>query len=254
MRNSSPRRPGTSRTWPPSRSSTTTSPPRTRRCAPSSTSTSPTFASTPGMGLIRSPPGYRRRPAILAAIGNAARRGLPVGRAGAALAGGRSRREDQHRDVPGPPVRAEEPGRVQGPREARAPARPAGEGETGPGGRAGPAGPRPRQRGRPVGRGGSCRGPAGRGRAGRSTGTRAVSPRPPTAPASAVTVQPADTGEDLPVTAKARAAARRDDIREVRDHLAQVRDAERDRIGAESSLGKAPADDGELREVLPRGR
>ncbi len=50
---------------------------------------------------------------------------------------------------------------------------------------------------------------------------------------------PADTGEDLPVTAKARAAARRDDIREVRDHLALVRDAERDRVGAESSLGTA---------------
>ena len=50
---------------------------------------------------------------------------------------------------------------------------------------------------------------------------------------------PADTGEDLPVTAKARAAARRDDIREVRDHLAQVRDAERDRVGAEAALGTA---------------
>lgn len=50
---------------------------------------------------------------------------------------------------------------------------------------------------------------------------------------------PADTGEDLPVTAKARAAARRDDIRAVRDHLAHVRDAERDRESAESSLGTA---------------
>jgi hypothetical protein len=50
---------------------------------------------------------------------------------------------------------------------------------------------------------------------------------------------PADTGEDLPVTAKARAAARRDDIREVRDHLGHVRDAERDRVGAEASLGAA---------------
>jgi len=50
---------------------------------------------------------------------------------------------------------------------------------------------------------------------------------------------PADTGADLPVTAKARAAARRDDIREVRDHIALVRDAERDRVGAESSLGTA---------------
>ncbi len=49
----------------------------------------------------------------------------------------------------------------------------------------------------------------------------------------------ADTGDDLPVTAKARAAARRDDIREVRDHLAHVRDAERDRDSAESSLGTA---------------
>jgi uncharacterized protein (TIGR02680 family) len=50
---------------------------------------------------------------------------------------------------------------------------------------------------------------------------------------------PADTGADLPVTAKSRAAARRDDIREVRDHLAGVRDAERDRVGAEASLGTA---------------
>ena len=50
---------------------------------------------------------------------------------------------------------------------------------------------------------------------------------------------PADTGADLPTTAKARAAARRDDIREVRDHLTLVRDAERDRKGAETSLGQA---------------
>ena len=50
---------------------------------------------------------------------------------------------------------------------------------------------------------------------------------------------PADTGADLPVSAKARAAARRDDIREIRDHLAQVRDAERDRAGAAASLGTA---------------
>jgi uncharacterized protein (TIGR02680 family) len=50
---------------------------------------------------------------------------------------------------------------------------------------------------------------------------------------------PADTGADLPLTAKARAAARRDDIREVRGHIALVRDAERDRVGAESSLGTA---------------
>jgi Putative exonuclease SbcCD, C subunit len=49
----------------------------------------------------------------------------------------------------------------------------------------------------------------------------------------------ADTGDDLPVTAKARVAGRRDDIREVRDHLAHVRDAERDRDSAESSLGTA---------------
>ena len=50
---------------------------------------------------------------------------------------------------------------------------------------------------------------------------------------------PADTGEDLPVTAKARAAARRDDIREVRDRLAHVRETERDRVGTEASLGTA---------------
>jgi uncharacterized protein (TIGR02680 family) len=50
---------------------------------------------------------------------------------------------------------------------------------------------------------------------------------------------PADSGEDLPVTAKARTAARRDDIREVRDHLGHVRDAARDREGAERLLGTA---------------
>jgi Putative exonuclease SbcCD, C subunit len=50
---------------------------------------------------------------------------------------------------------------------------------------------------------------------------------------------PADTGADLAVTAKARGASRRDDIREVREHIALVRDAERDRVGAESSLGVA---------------
>ena len=102
----------------------------------------------------------------LAAIGNAAREVSRSGEQEQRWREAEAEREDQHRDVPGAPVRAEEPGRVQGPREARAPARPAGEGETGPGGRAGPAGPRSRQCGRPVGRGGSCRRPAGRGRPG----------------------------------------------------------------------------------------
>jgi Protein of unknown function C-terminus (DUF2399) len=50
---------------------------------------------------------------------------------------------------------------------------------------------------------------------------------------------PADTGADLPTSAKSRAATRRDDIREVREHLTLVRDAERDREGAETSLGKS---------------
>ena len=51
--------------------------------------------------------------------------------------------------------------------------------------------------------------------------------------------EPADTGEDLQVTAKARVAARRDDIREIRGHIGRVRDAERDRRGAEAALGTA---------------
>ena len=102
----------------------------------------------------------------LAAIGNAAREVSRAGSQEQRWRQARSRREDQHRDVPGPPVRAEEPGRVQGSREARAPAWPLGAGETGPGGRAGPAGPCSRQRVRAVGRGGSSGGPAGRGRAG----------------------------------------------------------------------------------------
>ena len=49
----------------------------------------------------------------------------------------------------------------------------------------------------------------------------------------------ADTGEDLRVTARARAATRRDDIAEVRAHIVRVRDAERDRKGAEATLGAA---------------
>ncbi len=49
----------------------------------------------------------------------------------------------------------------------------------------------------------------------------------------------AETGDDLQVTAKAGAAARRDDIREIRGHIGRVRDAERDRRGAETALGKA---------------
>ena len=102
----------------------------------------------------------------LGAIGNAAREVCPVGCPGAVVQKGRSRRENQCRDVPGTPVRAAEPGRVQGPREARAPARPARAGETGPGHRAGPAGPRARQCCGAVGRGGSRRRPAGRGRPG----------------------------------------------------------------------------------------
>src|ERR1039457_1222650 len=51
--------------------------------------------------------------------------------------------------------------------------------------------------------------------------------------------EPADSGEDLPVSAKARAAARRDDIREIRVQIGLVRDAERDREGAETALGTA---------------
>jgi uncharacterized protein (TIGR02680 family) len=51
--------------------------------------------------------------------------------------------------------------------------------------------------------------------------------------------EPADSGEDLRVTSKARAATRRDDIREIRAQIGLVRDAERDRRGAESALGTA---------------
>jgi len=50
---------------------------------------------------------------------------------------------------------------------------------------------------------------------------------------------PADSGADLATTARARAAARRDDIREVRDQLTAVRDADRDRRAAEASLSRA---------------
>ena len=128
---------------------------------------------------------------------------------------------------------------VQGPREARAPARPARAGETGPGHRAGPAGPRARQCFGAVGRGGLSVA-ARLAEAGRAV-DRHARRLTETADSSGISRDgsPADTGEDLPVTAKSRAAARRDDIREVRDHLGYVRDAERDRVGAEASLGTA---------------
>lgn len=51
--------------------------------------------------------------------------------------------------------------------------------------------------------------------------------------------EPADTGSDLAVTAKSRVTVRREDIRVVRQHLAEVRDAERDRGTADSALGRA---------------
>jgi len=49
----------------------------------------------------------------------------------------------------------------------------------------------------------------------------------------------ADTGADLPVTAKARVTARRDDIAEVRGCLESVREAKQVRKLAEADLGKA---------------
>jgi hypothetical protein len=51
--------------------------------------------------------------------------------------------------------------------------------------------------------------------------------------------EPADTGADLAMTAKARVTARRDDIAEVRGRLASVREAEQARKLAETELGKA---------------
>jgi len=51
--------------------------------------------------------------------------------------------------------------------------------------------------------------------------------------------EPADTGDDLATTAKARVTRRRDDIREVRVALTAARDAERDRAAAESAFGIA---------------
>ena len=53
------------------------------------------------------------------------------------------------------------------------------------------------------------------------------------------TGEPADTGADLALTAKARVAQRKADLAEVRGMLSQVRDAERDRASAESAAGAA---------------
>ena len=51
--------------------------------------------------------------------------------------------------------------------------------------------------------------------------------------------EPADTGADLALTAKARVTARRDDMAEVRRWLGSVREAEQARSLAETELGKA---------------
>ncbi len=51
--------------------------------------------------------------------------------------------------------------------------------------------------------------------------------------------EPADTGTDLAVTAKARAVVRHDDIRVMRAHLAEVSEADRDRAKADAAGGKA---------------
>ena len=51
--------------------------------------------------------------------------------------------------------------------------------------------------------------------------------------------EPADTGADLAMTAKARVTARRDDIAEVRRRLASVQESEQARRLAETELGKA---------------
>jgi Putative exonuclease SbcCD, C subunit len=51
--------------------------------------------------------------------------------------------------------------------------------------------------------------------------------------------EPADTGADLAITAKARVARRKDDISEIRAVLTLVRDAERDRSAADSAFGAA---------------
>ncbi|HET7017589.1 MAG TPA: TIGR02680 family protein, partial [Streptosporangiaceae bacterium] len=51
--------------------------------------------------------------------------------------------------------------------------------------------------------------------------------------------EPADTGADLALTARARVAQRKADLAEVRGALSQVRDAERDRAAAESAVSAA---------------
>jgi hypothetical protein len=51
--------------------------------------------------------------------------------------------------------------------------------------------------------------------------------------------EPADTGDDLAITAKARIALRKADIAEIRSMLTRVRDAERDRTAAQQAFGAA---------------
>ncbi|GAB2502621.1 TIGR02680 family protein [Nocardiopsis aegyptia] len=53
---------------------------------------------------------------------------------------------------------------------------------------------------------------------------------------------PVDTGEDLPTTARARAAAREDDVRAVREHLDALDEAEATRRRADADSARAVAD------------
>ena len=98
------------------------------------------------------------------AITVAARGGRAVRAGGAACDRRGEAGQDQRRHVRRAPVRAQEPGCVQGPRETGDQAQPAGEGATRPGGPASPAGPGPGQCPGPGAGGRGDGWPAGRGR------------------------------------------------------------------------------------------
>ena len=250
MTNSSPRRPETSRTWPPFRSSMTTSPPRTRRCGPFSIRTSPTSASTRGMGSIRSPRGSQRRPAILrrsAAPRGCSRSGEQEQRWREAEAEAKTsietctarlfalKNRDGYKDHEKLGLRRgqlEKEKRDLANEQARLARARANVADLSV--EAARVADRLGEVGRAVDRHARRLAEA----ADRSGVSRDGSP--------------ADTGEDLPVTAKARAAARRDDIREVATILPTSATGTTDRRGELARYG--PAVDGGLRDVLPRGR
>ena len=173
------------------------------------------------------------------------------GRAGGR--GGPGGQQVRGRDAAGPPGGAEELRGVQGPGPDRGQA---------------PRGGQPRRRGRPAARQ-PRPGPPPAGGPGPPRSASSPSASPAAAPrrtgiaaALADAAQragiaddgfgPVDAGDELLATARARVAARRDDIGEIRRLLEAIRDAKAKRAYAEQELGRKVA--AEHEQEGPRGR